>query len=479
MPPAHTTPIEISHEAERIFRLQSANKQKIAATTASERKRKLRLLAKLVLKYRDEIKEALYKDFRKHGNEVDMTEIFPVLTAARYAAKNLSRWIQSQSADTPFPLFGTSSWIHHEPKGVALIMSPWNFPLNLTFSPLVSAIAAGNCVVLKPSEHTPNISALMKKMVSEIFEESEVALIEGDAEVATVLLKLPFNHIFFTGSPEVGKIVMVAAAKNLASVTLELGGKSPAIVDETANLQAAAERIALAKWVNAGQMCVSPDYVFVHKKVMDGFVENLKAETRKIYGDNISESDAYARIVNRKHYNRLKNWLGEALSKSGELLFGGQSNDEQLFIEPTAVTKVPEDTALMQQEIFGPVLPLVAFENAAEVIEKINAGEKPLCLYIYSRNKKNIDRLIADTRAGGTCINQSAVHFYNYNLPFGGINHSGIGKAHGIYGFKAFSNERGMLRQWSPFNTARLVAPPYAAFQRKVINLLLKWFSAF
>src|SRR5690606_20484679 len=214
-------------------------------------------------------------------------------------------------------------------------------------------------------------------------EESEVALIEGDAEVATVLLKLPFNHIFFTGSPEVGKIVMVAAAKNLASITLELGGKSPAIVDETANLQAAAERIALAKWVNVVQMCVSPDYVFVHKKVMDGFVENLKSETRKIYGDNISGSDAYARIVNQKHYSRLKNWLGEALSKSGELLFGGQSNDEQLFIEPTAVTKVPEDTALMQQEIFGPVLPLVAFENAAEVIEKINAGEKPLCLYIY------------------------------------------------------------------------------------------------
>ena len=293
---------EVRQEVERIFKLQKANQQKVANSTTNERRKKLDRLHKTVLKYRQEIRDALYNDFRKHPSEVDIAEIYAVTSDIKHTRDYLARWMRPKKVDTPLAQLGSSSYVHYEPKGVVLIISPWNFPINLTFGPLVSAIAAGNCVVLKPSEHTPHASAIMKKIVNELFDESEVALIEGGVEPAMELLKRPFNHIFFTGAPEIGKIVMRAAADHLASVTLELGGKSPTIVDKTANLKDAALRIAWGKYVNNGQICIAPDHVFVHEDVADKFLEKVKANLKSFYGEDIAASKSYNRIVNQQAF---------------------------------------------------------------------------------------------------------------------------------------------------------------------------------
>lgn len=470
-----SVPFAITQEVERVFKLQKANQQKVADSTATDRRKKLHRLHQTILKYRPELKEAMFNDFRKHASEVDLTDIYPAVSEIKHARSHLAAWMRPKPVNTPLALFGTSSYIKYEPKGVVLILSPWNLPVNLTFGPLVGAVAAGNCVMIKPSEHTPNTSAVMKKIVVETFDESEVAYFEGEVETASALLKLPFNHIFFTGSTEVGKIVMAAAVKHLASVTLELGGKSPTIVDETADLDKAAKRIALAKWVNNGQMCLSPDYLFVNEKVMDCFMEKIKENIKQFYGENIADSPSYARVVNNKRFRVVKELLEDALSKGGKIVFGGNTDDAGDYIEPTVVTAVPEEAAIMKEEIFGPVLPVFPYTDLDKVIEKINSKEPPLGLYIYSKNKNNIKKIIGNTRAGGTCINQSAVHFYNSNLPFGGVNNSGIGKGHGFYGFEAFSNARGILKQWSPVAALDFIIPPYNNFKQKLIDLTIKW----
>lgn len=459
----------------RIFNLQKANQQNIANTTARERKEKLARLHQAVLRYRQEIKEALHQDFRKHPMEVDIAEIYKITSDIKHTRAHLSRWMRPRKVGTPLAQLGTRSYIHYEPKGVVLIISPWNFPFNLTFGPLVSAIAAGNCAILKPSEMTPHSAALMKKMISELFDESEVALVEGGVEVSTELLKLPFNHIFFTGSPEVGKVVMRAAAENLASVTLELGGKSPTIIDETANLKKAAQRIAFNKWLNNGQICIAPDYVLVQKSVADQFLELLKETITQYYGADAEKSESYNRIVNHRHFQRLQGYLQDAVAKGARITFGGKTQAEQDYISPTIVADVPDHAELWQKEIFGPILPFFTFTELQEAIDKINSREKPLALYIYSSNKANVDRIIRHTRAGGTCINHSGLHFFNDNLPFGGSNNSGIGKGHGFFGFEAFSNPRAILNQWSPINGLDNMAPPYTAAKQKLIDLTIKW----
>lgn len=465
----------IRTEITRIFNLQKANQQRVADTTARERKQKLERLHQAVLTYRQEIKEALYQDFRKHPMEVDIAEIYKITSDIKHTTAHLSRWMRPRPVGTPLSQLGTRSYIHYEPKGVVLVISPWNFPFNLTFGPLVSAIAAGNCVVLKPSEMTPHSSALMKKMIRELFDESEVALLEGGVEVSTELLKLPFNHIFFTGSPEVGKIVMKAAAENLASVTLELGGKSPTIIDETANLKKAAQRIAFNKWLNNGQICIAPDYVLVQKSVAHQFLDLLKETITNSYGADAEKSESYNRIVNHRHFERLTGYLQDAVDKGAQIAFGGKTQGDQDFISPTIVTEVPDHAELWQKEIFGPILPFFTFEDLQEAIDKINSREKPLALYIYSSSKSNVDRIIRHTRAGGTCINHSGLHFFNDNLPFGGSNNSGIGKGHGFFGFEAFSNPRAILNQWSPINGLDNMAPPYTPAKQKLIDLTIKW----
>ncbi len=462
-------------EIKRIFDLQSKNQFKIGNTSSSERKAKLKKLHNVVSKYRSQIKEALYKDYRKHPSEVDLTEIYPVTSEIKDARHNIHRWMRGENVKTPLAMLGSSSKVHYEPKGVVLIISPWNFPINLTLGPLVSAIAAGNTVIIKPSEMTPHAAAIMKTMIQETFDESEVALFEGGVSTSVELLKMPFNHIFFTGAPSIGKIVMKAAAEHLTSVTLELGGKSPTIVDESANVNLAAKRTAWAKFVNNGQVCIAPDYLYVHESKKEAFINAFKKHTKNFYSENATTESSYARIVNKHHFERVKGYIDDAVSKGAKIETGGEMDADIDFIAPTLMTNVSKDSTLMTEEIFGPVLPVYGYSNVDKVIDEINAREKPLSLYIYSNKRKNINHIIENTRAGGTCVNHNAAHFFNTNLPFGGSNNSGIGKAHGRAGFESFSNARGVFKQHVP-NALDLLTPPYNNFKQKLIDLTIKWF---
>lgn len=471
----HTKNKISKEEIFRVFNLQKENQFNIGNTNASQRKAKLRKLHNAVSKYRDDIKQALFNDYRKHPSEVDLTEIYPVTSEIKEAKRHLSNWMKHKRVSTPLPMMGSSSYIKYEPKGVVLIISPWNFPVNLTFGPLVSAIAAGNAIMIKPSEMTPHTSALIKKIINEIFDEKEVAVVEGGIEASTELLKLPFNHIFFTGAPNIGKVVMTAAAKHLTSVTLELGGKSPTIVDESANIELAAKRIAWGKFVNNGQVCIAPDYLFVHKNKKKSFIEAFKKNIKRFYSEDASKEPSYARIVNEHHYKRIKGYIKDAMSKGAKIDAGGDFDPSQGYISPTLMSNVSNDSTLMKEEIFGPVLPIFEYTDIDEVIQQINSREKPLALYIYSKRSKDINYIINNTRAGGTCINHNAAHFFNSNLPFGGSNNSGIGKAHGRRGFEEFSNERGLFNQHIP-NALDMLTPPYNNFKQKLIDFTINWF---
>lgn len=464
---------QLRKEMNQVFDQQSTFQYEVANTTVKERKAKLTRLLKAVLARREDIKAALSKDMRKHESEVDLTEVFPIVKEIKYARKNLHRWMRKEEVSTPLALFGSSSHIHYEPKGVVLIISPWNFPFNLSFAPLISAIAAGNTVIIKPSEMTVHSSRLIKEIIESVFDKKEVAVFEGGIPASTHLLSLPFNHIFFTGSPKVGKIVMEAAAKHLASVTLELGGKSPTIIDKGMNLDVAARRIAWGKFINNGQICIAPDYVYVHRSQVQEFVDKMKGYLTKYYGQDASQNSSYGRIVNDRHTERVSSYLKDAVHQGAEVI-GGNIDENHNYISPTLVTQSGDDTEIMQNEIFGPLLPIKTYENLEDVVNFINKREKPLALYIYSNNRKNVRYVINNTRAGGTCINHNAIHFFNPNLPFGGSNNSGIGKSHGYFGFKEFSNARAVLKQHIP-NALELLVPPYNGFKKKLIDFTIKY----
>mmetsp|Transcript_25562 Transcript_25562/g.41960 ORF Transcript_25562/g.41960 Transcript_25562/m.41960 type:complete len:536 (-) Transcript_25562:311-1918(-) len=464
-------------EIERLFNLQQQNQYGIGRMPVEERISKLHLLQDAVWSAREDIQQAVYKDKGNHPAEVDLMEIYPVTKEIKHVTKHLKKWAKPRRVSTPWSLLGTSSWIHVEPKGVTMVMSPWNFPISLTLGPLVSAVAAGNTCILKPSEMSPHSSAVLRKIVEETFDAHHVAVVEGGVQTSTDLLEQPFNHIFFTGAPSLGKIVMTAAAKHLSSVTLELGGKSPTIVDETANLDAAAKRIAWAKTLNSGQICIAPDYVFVHEFIKDEFIAKYKDAIATFYGENPQESSAYSQIINPRHHRRLKSVLDDALKLGAKLEMGGRTDHSSKYFEPTLLSNVDPNSIAMQDEIFGPILPLVTFQSIDEVITRINSKEKPLAMYIYSSDDANCKHLIDGTRAGATCINQSMLHFGNDNLPFGGINHSGIGKSHGIYGFKEFSNERAVLKQWSPLAGSDFMTAPYnTKIKRALVDITMRFF---
>ena len=477
---ARTSPtIPVGSDLERIvdeiFQAQLQNQYAVGSTSAKERKRKLNRLKDAVRSHKQEIRRALHADLRKPQSEVDMAETYAVVRDVKHTVKHLSRWMRPHRASTPMALLGSRSHIHYEPKGVALIISPWNFPISLTFGPLVSAIASGNCVMIKPSEHSPHASAVIKKIIESLFEQNEVAVIEGSVEASTALLKRPFNHIFFTGAPSIGKIVMEAASKHLASVTLELGGKSPTIVDETANLDAAARRIATAKYMNNGQICIAPDYLFVHESKKDQFLDKLREQIASMYGADIQESDSYGRMVDDRHFERVAGYLADATSKGAQVVFGGRTESGEAYIEPTVLTEVDMQSDLMTNEIFGPVLPVYGYAEIEEPIRVINSKERPLALYIFSKSEKNIAKIIQSTRAGGTCVNQCTMHFLNNNLPFGGVNNSGIGRSNGFFGFEAFSNARGVYTQVAPFSAVELVSAPYTKLKQTLIDLSINY----
>ena len=476
--PVHP-PVAPAHARIReVFERQRATALRLRTSTAGERIAKITKLRDALIARSEEIYAAAHADFRKPPAEVDLAEILPVVMEANDAIANLKAWMRPHKVWPTMLTAGTSGYIKYEPRGRCLIISPWNYPVNLTFGPLVSALAAGNAVILKPSEMTPNLAATMTKLVGELFPEDEVAIFEGDATVSQALLELPFDHIFFTGSPAIGKVVMAAAAKHLTSVTLELGGKSPTIVDETADLDLAVQNILWGKYANDGQTCIAPDHIYVHESVKDAFVTKCRAVLEKAYGADAEaqkQSPHLARIVNRRHTERIKALLEDAKARGARVLVGGTVSEAESFIAPTLLDNIAPDAKINGEEIFGPLLPIYGFTNLDEVIARINADPKPLALYLFSRSNTTIDRVMGETSSGGACINHSLVQYLHGRLPFGGVNNSGIGNAHGHFGFKTFSHERAVVRTRVSF-AAKLLAPgAMPDTLRNALRRLLKW----
>lgn len=462
-----------------MFERQKQRSLLLRSERMNDRKKRLRLLERFLLKNKDRVREAVYKDFKKPPTESDISELYPVLTEIRHTLAHLSDWAKPQKIDAPATYLGTRSEVRYEPKGVCLIIAPWNFPFNLCMGPLISCLAAGNTAVIKPSELTPNTSKLIAELVAEFFEEDLVTVVQGAQEISSQLLSLPFDHIFFTGSPGVGKIVMKAAAENLASVTLELGGKSPAIIDESAHLHDAAKRIAFGKFLNNGQTCIAPDYVLVKDTVQAKFIQELKSITNAMFGDHgvITESSPdYGRVVSRRHFDRLHRVLEDALEKGARIEMSGPVNPDSNFIHPVILTQVDPNAAVMQDEIFGPILPVIPFQTIEQVIYLINGKPKPLALYVFTNQKSFREKILTQTSAGSVGVNDCVLQFSHPHLPFGGVNNSGIGKSHGRYGFLAFSNEKPVLKQKRGFSMAYLMHPPYTHFRKKLVQLMIRWF---
>ena len=459
---------------------QQKNKSIILRTEPLKNRRKrLKDLKNWILNNKEKIHTAVHSDLRKSETDTDISEIFTVTTEINDALSHLNSWARPKRVSPGLTYLGTSAKIVYEPKGVCLIIAPWNFPFNLIGSPLASCLAAGNTAILKPSEHTPATSQLIKEMVEEIFDPSEVTVVEGSIPETTALLELPFDHIFFTGSTNVGKIVMNAAAKNLSSVTLELGGKSPVIIDETANADDAARKIVWGRFTNNGQTCIAPDYIFISSKVKDKFVDSAKKYVKQLFDskeEGLEKTADYSRLVNVNHTKRLVDMLEEATSSGAKIEFGGTHNADNRFIEPTLLSNINETNRIWQEEIFGPIMPMKIYDDIHAVINHINNKEKPLSLYLFSKSSKMKRLITQSTSAGSMVINDVVVQYAHPNLPFGGVNHSGIGKSHGKYGFLEFSNQKSLLRQRIGLTNALLFYPPFNGFKKWVVNFLIKWF---
>jgi aldehyde dehydrogenase (NAD+) len=456
----------------RVFESQLQTSLIWRESTLAERIARLKRLRTAMVARREDFYVAFQKDYRKPASEVEATEFMPVLDEIRHAIAHLKKWAQPKRVMPTVTTIGTSAWIEYQPRGRCLIVAPWNFPLNLCFGPLVSALAAGNTAILKPSEMTPAVSTVMAEIIAEVFTPDQVALFEGSLPTSQVLLELPFDHIFFTGSPAVGKVVMKAAANHLTSVTLELGGKSPVIVDETADVKASAETLLWGKFTNSGQICVAPDHVYVHEAVKDRFVAACRTVIAERFGSTPQaqrECKDFTHVINQRHTQRIAGLLQDAKDKGANVLIGGDVDVASCYISPTLIDRVPANANIMEEEIFGPVLPVIAYRQIDEVVAAINAGPKPLALYIFSRNKLRTRQIIQRTSSGGVAINHVVLHYAHGNLPFGGVNNSGIGNAHGEFGFKAFSHERGVLKS-GPIMMAKMFFPPYTGLKQKLIR---------
>lgn len=456
-----------------------ANRAAVRRSTAALRIAKLVRLRSEIQRRESQIREALYADFRKSPTEVDLTEIFATLVEIKDAIRELPHWMEPRPVPTPMSLVGTHSEIRYEPRGVALIVGPWNYPFQLVIAPLVAAVAAGNCAILKPSELTPRTSAVVAELVAATFDEAEVAVVQGDAAVAQRLFALPFDHFFFTGSTKVGRIVAEAAAKHLASTTLELGGKSPAVVDVSADLATAAKRLVWGKFVNAGQTCIAPDYVMVQAKQADALVGELGKAIAHAYGatdEARRQSPDLCRVIDDRNFARLTKLLDDTVAGGARVAIGGQRDAAERYLAPTVLTGVAEDAPIMGEEIFGPILPILTYDSFDEVAPFIAARDKPLALYVFGSDRARVDQLLGATTAGGTCVNTTLLHFANPHLPFGGVGASGLGNYHGFFGFRAFSHERGILRQGKVDITKRIY-PPYTPGVKRLLGWMAKLFT--
>ena len=439
---------DVNAEIQRVFDLQRDHQWVMKASTAEERKAMLQKLKSAIESRGDEIVAAVRQDTRKPEAEIRVTEYLGIMGHIQKAIDNLDEWMKSEDV-TPSMNPQDSAKIMYEARGVCLILGPWNFPMGLTFGPLAAAIAAGNCCIVKLSDLCPATASIAAEIVAEAFDEKEVALFEGDVNVATALLDQPFNHIFFTGSTRVGKLVMAAAAKHLATVTLELGGKSPVIVDEDADLQKVAGDLAAAKQFNGGQACICPDYLLVKDSQKDELISAFQENVRNnLYSeDGEINKEGIAQIVNPQNFDRVKRLFDDAIAKGAKVAVGGTLEEADRTIHPTLLTDVTSDMAIMQEEIFAPVVPVMTYENLDDAVRHISERDKPLALYIYSNNQDHIDQVLSQTSSGGVTINGFFSHYLENELPFGGVNQSGMGSYHGVHGFRAFSHSRAVYTQ--------------------------------
>lgn len=414
------------------------------------------------------ITEALYKDLHKPEFEAYATEIGYIYDSIGYFIKNLKKWAKVRRVKTPAVHFGSRSYIYAEPYGSVLIVGPFNYPFQLIMEPLIGAISAGNCVVIKPSEYTTNVSKIVYKIIKENFHEKYIEVIEGGKEETSILINSPFDYIFFTGSVAVGKIVMEAAAKNLVPVTLELGGKSPTIVHKDANIESASERIIWGKFMNVGQTCVAPDYLLVHKEIKDQLVSKLIEKIKIFYGNNPKTSKDYGRIVNEKQFSRIKGLINE-----DKVIFGGDYGVEELYIDPTIMNNVTWEDKVMGEEIFGPVLPILEYENLNEIINKINSRPKPLALYLFTESREVEKKVVENISYGSGCINDTMTHLASPFLPFGGVGTAGVGSYHGQRSFETFSHMKSVLKKSTRFNL-KFIFPPYTKKKVAMLRRVMK-----
>jgi len=431
------------------------------------RKEQLQKLKQTINDYQDTITNALFQDLGKPTFEGILTEVAYCNEEIDYILKHLDRWTKKKPVNTPFQFFPANSFIVPEPLGQVLIISPWNYPFKLVMIPLLGAIAAGNCAIIKPSEITPNTSQVVADLISQTFDPNYITVVEGDKTVAQELLQQKFDHIFYTGNSAVGKIVMKAAAENLTPVTLELGGKSPCIVEPDIHIEHSARRIIWGKFINAGQTCIAPDYLLVHRDIKEQLVSAMKDCIREFYGDNPAESPDYARIVNNQHFNRLSEFL-----KDGKLIVGGERDAETRYIAPTLLEDISWDDAVMQDEIFGPILPILEYDDLDSAIAQINHRPKPLALYLFSKDKKKQQQVLQQTSAGGITLNDTIIHIASPELPFGGVGESGMGVYHGKASFDTFTHYKSVTKRkfWLDL---KLRYPPYAG-KFKFLKFLFK-----
>jgi aldehyde dehydrogenase (NAD+) len=431
-----------TQEIGRVFALQRDNQWNVKASGAEERKAKLARLKAAVEARADEIVAAVLEDTRKPEGEIRVTEVLNVLGNIQLNIDSVEEWMRPTEV-TPSKNPNDKAMIVPEARGVCLVLGPWNFPLGLTLGPVAAAVAAGNCCIVKLTDLCPATARVAGKIIRDVFDENEVALFEGGVDVAEALLELPFNHIFFTGSTRVGKIVMAAAAKHLATVTLELGGKSPVIIDEGANVEQIGAALAAAKQFNGGQACICPDYVFVREDEQDRLVEAFRSNVEKnLYEDGEIKKDSIAQIVNQGNFKRVKALFDDAVAQGAKVAVGGGLDETDLTIHPTMLTGVTPQMKILQEEIFAPILPVMTYDNIDQAIGYIEARDKPLALYVFSDDEANVDKVLQRTSSGGVTVNGVFSHYLENRLPFGGVNGSGMGSYHGYFGFKAFSHER-------------------------------------
>ena len=437
-------------------------------TDITYRKESLKKLLYTILKNEKAIIQALHDDFKKPAFESVLTETYFVISDLKNAINNIHSWAKPKRVLPSILNFPSKDYIYNEPYGKVLIIAPWNYPFQLALCPLIYAVAAGNSVTLKPSELTSNTSRIIAKIISETFDKNHVDVIEGGVDTAQKLLSQRWDYIFFTGSVAVGKIVAKAAAEHLTPTTLELGGKNPCIVDETANLKLAAKRIVWGKFLNCGQTCIAPDYILVQTKMKSHFISFLKEEITNAYSKNPELSRDYPRIINKKNWERLVNQI-----KHENVIFGGHENEEDYYISPTLVDEPGLESPLMQEEIFGPILPILTYENESDLKSIISKYEKPLSLYVFTENKPFAEKIIQEFSFGGGCVNDTMIHFMNKRLPFGGVGHSGIGAYHGKKSFDTFSHKKSILKKANWLDITIRYAPYHNKL--KIIKKILKW----